>query len=116
MTKTLLWTNSSLGSEVAAQDLSIPCSNYQFIEVVCNAYGGKASFTHATSGLVPYSSYSGFYVTDSHSRLWITRFFRLSSTKLSVYNATWAYFDSGATGTTDNTQMIPYKIYGYNIT
>lgn len=115
LTKKLLWTNSSPGSAFAAQDVVVSCSSYDFIEIVASCYGGASSFTLTSSGMVPYLSSNNGFLTDSHTRTWITRSFKLYSNAVSFFDAQWAYFISDSLGTTDNAYMIPYKVYGYKI-
>lgn len=109
MTLDLLWTNSAPSTAFAAQTISLDLSSYKLVAITCRAATTRdLLYTNiCTIGAEPYQQ--KLFVPDHTIR---NRYCIVTNTgvefNVGFYFPTYA----NSSGTNDNAQTIPYKIYG----
>lgn len=116
-TRTLLWTNPSPNASFAARDVSLPnvYNNYDFLEVEYKIGASEDTATgEKVMDRVPCKNWtramtlvygSGVWVIIHRARWW-------TANGLHFDSAYWNTLDSYASSGQDDSNMIPYKIYG----
>lgn len=103
----LLWTNSSVTSNFAAQTVSLDLSGYSYVHVLFAASTNDGASMVSVLALIDSLKYKA--IADGNSLRY--RFFTPSATGV-VFEAGMAYSSYGGSAATANGYVIPYKIYG----
>ena len=122
-TRTLLWTNPSPSAGFASQDISLPnvYSNYDFLEI---EYKVTASDDTATGAKVMNRAPCHNYTTavamqwNSSSNVWalVHRAWWWKPNDCFHFDASyWNVLNSYASAGQDDSNMVPYKIYGIKL-
>ena len=115
-TKTLLWTNASPTSKFAAQTISLDLSGYDAVEIVSRFTTSNIGQTVEKCEVGSRVFVEKFYnatSTSAHATI-MHRQIDVSSDGVTFADAKRKVTDEN-TSTTDNSLLIPYKIYGIKV-
>ena len=115
-TRTLLWTNASPTSAFAAQTISLDLSGYDAVEIVSRFTTSNIGQTVEKCEVGSRVFVEKFYnatSTSAHATI-MHRQIDVSSDGVTFANAKTKVVDEN-TSTTNNSVLIPYKIYGIKV-
>lgn len=109
----LLWENSDPSASFAGQQISIANYDYDLLLIIANLANG----TWAISNIIPKGSNGWFSAEQTTTASYTT----MTNRSVTYINETTLQFSSGykqnsnGSRTTDNTALIPYRVYGIKI-
>ena len=109
----LLWTNASPTSEFAAQTVSLDLAEYD--AVLITFYGNTSSEHTAISSLMTVGDHVNCYINTGLGSMALTlytRSFDITTSGIDFGDCSQKAYNSTSASTTNNNDVIPYKIYG----